>query len=277
MLPVFRSGHGSGGCGDKPSSLESSLKMNTTSWKNQSQQDKWQILKNAIFQIEYVFRLLEGPLKNTYTCVTVIKMTKKLLKILLFILLSKISMANEIKFLIGMNSSKYLFSSEIDSLNHQQKTGFATGLGWAMDIKTKFKFEINLLYSQKGAKVSLPYGTDKSVAGIYKNSSISFPLFLKYQLNDKASPYAALGPEFVFVLSHQLNLPASGDNFPLLDNTRRFVFAFNLLLGYEWPIGQWGLFAEVRYNRWFSNFWIDSSGTIKSESVAILVGGIYYL
>ncbi len=186
-------------------------------------------------------------------------------------------MANEVKFLIGLNSGKYLFSSEIDSLNRQQKTGWTTGLGWAMDIKTKLKFEINLLYSQKGAKASLPFATDKSVSGIYKNSSISLPLFLKYQLNDKASPYAAAGPEFVFILSHQLKIPASGDNFSLLDNTRKFVFAFNVLLGYEWPIGQWGFFAEIRYNRWLSNFWVDSQGSVKSEAVAILLGGIYYL
>lgn len=196
---------------------------------------------------------------------------------LLFVLLGRLAPANEVKFLIGMNSSKYLFSSEIDSLNRQQKSGPAAGLGWAMNIKTKLKFEINLLYSQKGAKVELPVGTDKNVPGIYKNSSISLPLFLKYQLNDKASPYAAAGPEFVFILSHQLQLPVSGDSFSLLDDTKKFVFAFNVLLGYEWPIGQWALFAEVRYNRWLSNFWIDGQGTVKSEAVAILLGGIYYL
>ncbi len=216
-------------------------------------------------------------MKNNAGYVTLAQMSKKILQILLFVLLSRLAPANEIKFLIGMNSSKYLFSSEIDSLNRQQKSGLASGLGWTMDIRTKLKFEINLLYSQKGAKVELPFGTDKSVSGIYKNSSISLPLFLKYQLNDKASPYAAVGPEFVFILSHQLQLPASGDNFPLLDNTKKFVFAFNILLGYEWPIGQWGFFAEVRYNRWLSNFWVDGQGSVKSEAVAILLGGIYYL
>jgi opacity protein-like surface antigen len=216
-------------------------------------------------------------LKNTGSCVTLEQMSKKILQMLLLVFLGRMAMANEVKFLIGMNSSKYLFSSEISSLNRQQKTGLATGLGWSMDIKTKLKFEINLLYSQKGAKVELPFATDKSVSGIYKNSSLSLPLFLKYQLNDKASPYAALGPEFVFILSHQLQIPASGGDFPLLDNTRKFVFAFNVLLGYEWPIGQWGFFAEVRYNRWLSNFWVDGQGSVKSEAVAILLGGIYYL
>ena len=130
-------------------------------------------------------------------------------------MLGRLAPANEVKFIIGMNSSKYLFSSEIDSLNRKQKTGLAAGLGWAMDIKTKIKFEINLLYSQKGAKVELPFGTDKSVSGIYKNSSLSFPLFIKYQLHDKASPYAGLGPEFVFILSHQLTDPRQRGQFSL--------------------------------------------------------------
>jgi hypothetical protein len=224
-----------------------------------------------------LIRLSGGVLKNTDSCVTLGRMRIKIFQMLLVVLLGRMAMANEVKFLIGMNSSKYLFSSEISSLNHQQKTGLATGMGWAMNFKTNFEFEINLLYSQKGAKVELPFGTDKSVSGIYKNSSISLPLLLKYQLNDKASPYAAMGPEFVFILSHQLKIPASGDSFPLLDNTRKFIFAFNILLGYEWPIGKWGFFAEVRYNRWLSNFWVDGHGTVKSEAVAILLGSIYYL
>ena len=31
--------------------------------------------------------------------------------------------------------------------------------------------------------------------------------------------------------------------------------AFTMLLGYEWPVGTWSLFAEIRYDRWLGNFW----------------------
>jgi len=99
----------------------------------------------------------------------------------------------------------------------------------------------------------------------------------KFGNKEKASPYAALGPEFVFIVSHHLKIPESGDDFDLLDNTKKLVLAFNALLGYEWPIGQWGLFAEIRYSRWLNNFLIDPEATVKSESIAFLLGGVYYL
>jgi hypothetical protein len=139
------------------------------------------------------------------------------------------------------------------------------------------KLEINALYNQKGAKVSLPYATDKSISGFYKNTTIGFPFFFKYQFKDKASPYVALGPEFIFITSHHLLIPENEDDFDLRDSTKKFVMAFNALLGYEWSIGQWGLFAEVRYSRWLSNFFIDPEATVKSESITFLLGGVHYL
>lgn len=192
-------------------------------------------------------------------------------------LLAQAMPGSEIRAMAGMNWNKYLFPGETDSLNSQQKTGFTTGIGWALDVKTNVKFEINLLYSQKGAKVSLPYDTGKSIAGIYKNTTIGFPIFLKYQFKEKASPYAALGPEFIFILSHHLKIPENEIDFDLRDSTKKFILAFNALLGYEWPIGQWGLFAELRYNRWLGNFLIDPEATVKSGSFAFLLGGVYYL
>jgi hypothetical protein len=219
----------------------------------------------------------EDPLKNAYNYANLNQMNKTIAAALFLLLLVQAAPANEIKAMVGMNWSKYLFSGETDSLNSLQKTGFTTGIGWALDLKTNIKLEINLFYSQKGSKVSLPYTTEKSVSGIYKNTTIGFPFFFKYKFKEKASPYAAMGPELIFVLSHHLKIPESGDDFDLLNNTRKFVLAFNALLGYEWPIGQWGLFAEVRYNRWLSNFLVDPEAKVKSESFAFLLGGIYYL
>jgi hypothetical protein len=204
-------------------------------------------------------------------------MNKKILAALFLFLLALAAAASEIKAMIGPNWNKYLFSSEISSLNRQQKTGFNIGLGWAFALNQKMKLEVNALYGEKGAKASLEYAPGKTIPGIYKNTAISFPIFFKYQLKEKASPYAALGPEFVFIVSHYLRISASEDNIDLSDNTKKFVLAFNVLLGYEWPIGAWGLFAEIRYNRWLSNFLIDPEATLKSESVAIMLGGVYYL
>jgi hypothetical protein len=217
------------------------------------------------------------PLKNIRYYVTFNQMNNKIAATLFLSFLAQAAPASEIKAMIGMNSSKYLFSNEINSFKLQQKTGFGVGLGWAFNLNQKIKLEINVLYSQKGAKASIAYTPDKAVSGFYKNTTIGFPFFFKYQFKDKASPYAAMGPEFVFIVAHHFKIPESGDDLDLLDNTKKFILAFNALLGYEWPIGQWGLFAEVRYSRWLSNFLNYPEATVKSESFTFLLGGVYYL
>jgi opacity protein-like surface antigen len=204
-------------------------------------------------------------------------MNKIISAVLFLFLLAQVVPASEIRALIGINSSKYLFSGEIDSLNRQQKIGGGVGLGWAFNLNQKMKLEVNALYSQKGANVSIEFTPDKTVSGYYKNTSIGFPFFFKYQFKEKASPYVALGPEFVFITAHHLIFPESKGDFDLLDITKKFVLGFNALVGYELPIGQWGLFAEVRYSRWLSNFIIDPLASVKSESFVFLLGGIYYL
>ncbi len=162
-------------------------------------------------------------------------------------------------------------------MNRQQKTGFGLGLGWAMAVNRNMKLEVDALFGEKGAKASLEYAPGKTVPGIYKNASLSLPFLFKYQLNEKATPYAALGPELVIIVSHHLRLPESGDNINIADNTRKFVLAYTMLLGYEWPVGDWRLFAEIRYDRWLGNFWRDPRASVKSESVAIMLGGVALL
>jgi hypothetical protein len=204
-------------------------------------------------------------------------MKNKIATAFLIFLLAQAAYTSEIKALIGINSSKYLFSSSIDSLDPRQKSGTAFGLGWALSLNRNMKLEINAMFNQKGSKVIIANSSDTVISGTYKNSSIGFPCFFKYQFKKKASPYFAFGPEFIFITSHHLVLSESEENFDLHDNTKKFVLAFNALLGYEYPIGQWGLFAEVRYNRWFSNFLDDPEITVKSESFVFLIGGVYYL
>jgi hypothetical protein len=204
-------------------------------------------------------------------------MGKKLAAVFFIFLLSQTTKASEIKAMAGMNLGKYLFSSEMDFLNPQQKSGFDFGLGLAFYLDRNIKLEINILYSRKGAKTFIAYAPENIVSGFYKNSTLCFPILFKYQFLDKASPYIAFGPEFVFFISHHLIFSESEEDFNLLDNTKTLIMALNAVVGYELPIGRWGLFAEVRYNRYLGNFLLDSSAKVKSESFVFLLGGVYYL
>jgi len=185
--------------------------------------------------------------------------------------------ANEIKAVIGINSSSYMFSNSTDLLQTQQKSGLAFGLGWAFSLNKNMKLEVNAVFNQKGTKATIAYTPDLVVPAVYKNSSIGIPLFFKYQFREKASPYFSIGPEFIFIMSHQLIFPESNGSFDLKDNTRKLILAFNAVLGYEYPIGKWGFSAEIRYNHWFSNLLVDPEATVKSSSFTFLLGGIYYL
>jgi hypothetical protein len=216
-------------------------------------------------------------LKNKGGYATFWPMKNKIMAALFLFLLSRAAQAGEIRAMVGPNWSKYLFSSEIDYLNRQQKSGFGIGLGWALAVNRNMKLEVDALFGEKGAKASLEYSPGKTVPGIYKNASISFPFLFKYRLSEKATPYAALGPELVIIVSHHLRLPESGDNINIADNTRKVILAYTVLLGYEWPVGTLSLFAEIRYDRWLGNFWLDPRASVKSESVAIMLGGVYRL
>ncbi|MBN2400669.1 PorT family protein [candidate division KSB1 bacterium] len=204
-------------------------------------------------------------------------MNNKIATVLLLFLLTQTMPANDIKVMLGLNSSTYVFSSSTDSLDQQHKSGLAFGLGWAYSLNKNMKLEINAMFNQKGAKVSIINSPNAIVSGVYKNSSIGIPCFFRYQYKEKASPYFSFGPEFVFVTSHHLFLTESNESYNLSDMTKKIILAFNALLGYEYPIGKWGLFAEIRYNYWFSNFLNDPEALVKSQSFVFLLGGVYYL
>ena len=203
---------------------------------------------------------------------------KKIISATFFtIILFQSMWASDFKAMLGLNSSKYVFSSSTQSLEQQQKSGMAFGLGWAFVIAPKMKLEIEAVYGQKGAKVAITNAPAETVSGIYKNTSIGLPIFFKYQFKENASPYFAFGPEFGLITSHHLIFPESKVNYDLSSTTKKLIIAFNASLGYEIPFDKWGLFAEVRYNRWLSNFLDDPVATMKSESFVFLIGGIYYL
>jgi hypothetical protein len=204
-------------------------------------------------------------------------MKSKIAAVFVIVLLAQKVHPGEIKAMIGLNSSKYLFSSKVDALILQQKTGLGIGFGYAFELSQNLKLEINTFYNQKGAKASIEYTPSKTVFGFYRNTTIGFPILLKYQFKNRKLPYAAIGPEFNIIIAHHFKIPETKDDYDLSADTRKFVLAFNALLGYEIPFDQWGLFAELRYNRWLSDFFDVPEAAMKGESFSFLLGGVYYL
>lgn len=204
-------------------------------------------------------------------------MKNRIITIFFVFFLAHVMDANEIKVLLGMNSSNYMFSNSTDLLQTQQKIGMAFGLGWAFSLNKNMKIEIDAMFNQKGTKATITYTADTVIPAVYKNSSIAIPVFFKYQFREKASPYFSFGPEFVFITSHHMIFPESNGEYDLSDNTRKLILAFNAAIGYEYPIGKWGLSAEIRYNHWFSSLLIDPEAAVKSSAFTFLLGGIYYL
>ena len=215
-------------------------------------------------------------LKNFPACATFNPMKNAMIAVLLMLLLAQAAPADEVKAMLGIHASDYLFSSEITYLNRQQKTGLAVGLGYAFAINPKMMLEAHAAFMAKGAKASLEYAPGKTASATYSSQMLALPLFFKYRLKEGASPYAAIGPEFNFILAHKLS-PEHEKNIDIADNTNKFIFAINVALGYELPIGQWGLFAEARYNRWLSDLMKSPDASVKGKSVSFLLGGVYYL
>jgi len=215
-------------------------------------------------------------LKNAADCATFMPMKKKIASVL-FLLLAHALAASEIKGLIGINWSKYLFSADATDLELRNKIGSRIGLGWALDLNLQLQVEIDALISKRGAKTELTYAPGQSISGIYTHTAISVPILFKFKLKRGASPYAALGPEFAFILSHRLQLPDSQESFDLSDNTKKFMLGFEALLGYQLPAGSWRIIAELRYGRWFSNLMKLPEPQAKSESFSFLLGGVYVL
>lgn len=204
-------------------------------------------------------------------------MKTTIIAIFSLLLLTRQVEAVEIKGTMGLNLSKYLFSSEIDSLSRQQRSGYILGLGGTLDLNENIQLEVDALLSEKGTKTSLEYAPGKEIPAVYKNISLGFPLLFKYRLKEGASPYAGLGPEFVFLLSHSMRIADSNESVDLSEKTKKFVLGGNVLMGYQIPLGRWILFAEARFCRWLGSFLIDSEASVKVESFSFLLGAAFSL
>jgi hypothetical protein len=204
-------------------------------------------------------------------------MKKKLIAILFFFILNGFAWTNQIKVFAGINLNKYLFSGEINSVNHKQKMGLSGGFGYMLDINDKIILEIDACFSQKGTKTSIAYTPDKVVSGIYNNMGISFPILCIYSFKQNPSLYVGLGPELGFIISHHLKIEETDENFNLKNTTKKVFLGFNALVGYSFVFKKTWLFTEIRFNHSFSNLLIDFEATVKNETLIFLIGGIFYL
>lgn len=202
---------------------------------------------------------------------------KRTILLMLTLLAAQVLMADEVKALLGVQSSKYLFSGEVASLERRQKTGLSFGLGYAREIAPRLKLEGRIILGEKGAKAAIPYAPGQKALGTYHCSVLAVPLFASYRLRDGTSPYFAIGPEFDFVLSHRLRLPEYEENIDIADNTNKFMFGITAALGYGIRLERWGAFIELRYDRWLSDLWKSPEAKVRGETVGLLAGAIYYL
>ncbi len=200
---------------------------------------------------------------------------KRTILLTLALLAVRALMADEVKALLGIHSSRYFFSSEVTSLERRQKTGLGFGLGYARKIAPRLMLEGRVVIREKGAKAAIAYAPGKEALGTYRCSVLSVPLLASYRLRDGASPYFAFGPEFDLVLSHKLRLSGNEESADITDNTNKLMFGIAAALGYALPLERWGAFVELRYDRWLSDLWKSPAAKVSGETVSLLAGVAY--
>jgi hypothetical protein len=181
-------------------------------------------------------------------------------------------MAMSYKFFLGANSNKYLFSQAITEVEHKQRIALGGGLGISFQLKDRIILEVNGILNSGGAKTQITYAPDIVLSGLYRNTNLAFPLIVKYKFLPISTPYFALGPEFIYILSHNLEIPEMEIKKSILDKTNRLNLGMTLIAGYEYKIKNLILFGEIRYNHWFTNFLKETTAKVKNESWVFYIG-----
>jgi len=205
-------------------------------------------------------------------CAILEKMKIKILSAALLGLFYANSLAMSYKIFAGISTSKYLFSQEITEVEHKQRTGFSGGLGISFQLKNKISLEANGIFNSGGAKTQIFYAPDMRLSGIYRNTNLAIPIIIKYRFLPLSTPYLGMGPEFIYVLSHDLEILEMEEKYNVLDNTRRLNLGLTLVAGYEYKINNLLLFAELRFNHEFTNLLKNTPGAIKREAWAFYIG-----
>jgi hypothetical protein len=200
------------------------------------------------------------------------KMKSKIASIVFLWLLYANSLAYSYKIFAGINSGKYLFSDQVTNIEHKQRTAPSGGVGISFQLKKKFVLEINTIFDSGGAKTQIPYSTELKLNGIYRNTNLAFPIILKYRFLPISTPYLGIGPEIIYLLSHNLEIPEMEQKLNILDATKKLHFGLTLIAGYEYKIKKLTVFGELRYKHWFTTLLKDTAASVKNESWAFYLG-----
>jgi opacity protein-like surface antigen len=211
-------------------------------------------------------------LKSEKTCAILEKMKIKISLAACLWFFYTNGLAMSYKLFTGINTSKYLFSKEITQIEHKQRTALSSGLGISFQFTDRICLEVNGIFYSGGAKTQISYASDMQLSGIYRNTNLAFPIIVKYKFLPITTPYLGIGPEFIYILSHNLEIPGIEKKYNILNETHRLNLGLTLVAGYEYKIKNLTLFGELRYNRWFTSFLKDTTATIKNKSWAFYIG-----
>ncbi len=218
---------------------------------------------------------------------------KKFLLILLALSLISGANAQELKFILGGNFSKYeirpegFFVSELgDYLNDETGyiNGFLAGIGVEFALSKRMALEVDALYFQKGSWIQHVY----SVLEIYippddhTLSVVSIPALIKFKFFSSSSPYVLAGSELSIILSHkkppdawvQLAGFEPSGTIEISNTNRKFDYGLVFGAGFEMKEKIFTVFIEGRYHLGLKNivkepiYW-DSA---KTRAIAIILG-----
>jgi len=221
-----------------------------------------------------------------------VKNKKKVVSVLFFLsaffMLFSAVYAQEIKFMLGGNLSKYSTWPEVyfdsalgDEYTYEigNKKGFLLGSGIEFALTRNVAIEIDGLYFQKGSRIQKCY----SLLEIYvcpKNYTlhvINIPLLLKIKFLSGSSPYVLGGGEFSFILSHGCRSildGRTGNRISIKEFTKSFDYGLVLGGGFEVNMEATSYFIEGRYYLGLRNIIKGSIDweTTKTSAVALILG-----
>ena len=195
--------------------------------------------------------------------------------------------AQEVKFLLGLNLSRYAIWPEtyqgIDGYQYNNKSNFKIGSiiggGIEFSFTKKITFEIDILYFQKGSKIESEnlsleiYSPPKE----YTLNMICFPMLLRTRFLTGSSPYILGGGEFSFIISHWYTNILNGqrrDSLNIIENTRKFDYGLIIGGGFEIKTEKRSFFIEGRYHLGLRNISKDYQvyESMKANTLVVVAG-----
>jgi opacity protein-like surface antigen len=179
----------------------------------------------------------------------------------------------DIKFMGGMNLSKYNSSNRDPHIQLDFKLGFQGGIGFERSLTDYISLEFNVLYFLKGSNAKL---TDLSGAeSRYNLKIVSFPLLAKGKFMSASSPYVLGGMEISSLLSHGAKFKGIDEEVDFTENTKTLDFGFVLGCGYELEIQEHlFFFIETRYHHGMNNIMnnLGANRSWKTKTFLVLIG-----